>query len=200
VSDAASVQGADLAALVARTTAQRPATLGQGRLVCVDGPTGSGKTTLAAEVARAAAGSVAVVHVDDLLAGWSGLPAVAGTLRRAVLEPLSQGLPGRYRRYDWHEGRFAEERGVEPVDLLVVEGVGAGDSSCAAWITTLVWMDAPPDLRLERSVSRDGERLREHLQAWMRDEAALFARERTSERADVVVHRAGTSGQSVQIR
>jgi len=200
VNDAPFVHGADLAGFVARTAARRPATLGEGRLVCIDGPTGSGKSTLAAEVSHAAAGTVAVMHVDDLLAGWDGLHAVARTVRHGLLEPLSQGRPGRYRRYDWHAARFAEERVVAPVDLLVLEGVGAGDSSYASWITTLVWMDAPPDVRLERSVRRDGEELREHLQAWTHDETALFARERTAERADVVVHGAGTSGQSVLTR
>ena len=35
-----------------RSPPSRPATLGAGRLVCVDGPAGSGKTTLGAALAE----------------------------------------------------------------------------------------------------------------------------------------------------
>ena len=51
----------------------RPPTLGDGRLVCVDGPAGSGKTTLAAGIA--ARTGAPVLHMDDLYPGWSGLRA-----------------------------------------------------------------------------------------------------------------------------
>ena len=58
---------AALAAYVAGRGSQvdaRPPTLGRGRLLCVDGPAGSGKTTLADEV-RAITGAP-VVHMDNL--------------------------------------------------------------------------------------------------------------------------------------
>ena len=55
---------------VARSVVDRvlaaPPTLGPGRLVCIDGPAGSGKTTLAGAVA-AAAPEAYVVHCDELL-------------------------------------------------------------------------------------------------------------------------------------
>lgn len=190
---------AEVARLVLDTTLARPATLGTGRLVCVDGRAGSGKSTLAQAVHAAAAehGSCCLVHLDDLLDGWGGLPEVSGSLERQVLAPLTQGVPGRYRRYDWHLGRFAEEHLVPVTDLLVVEGVGSGASSYSALVTTLVWVDAPAELRLERWVSRDGEALRAQWTRWMRDEDALFERERTRERADVLVD--GTDAAAVGI-
>ena len=46
-----------------------PPTLGPGRLVCIDGPAGSGKTTLARAVEQAVQGS-RLVQCDDLLHGW----------------------------------------------------------------------------------------------------------------------------------
>ena len=45
-----------------------PPTLGDGRLVCVDGPAGSGKTTLAAALADVVPGAH-VIHCDELLHG-----------------------------------------------------------------------------------------------------------------------------------
>ena len=184
----------EVAALVLATTLSRPPTLGGARLVCVDGPTGSGKSTLGEAVHGAAAGTARsdLVHLDDLLDGWGGLPDVADTLARDVLAPLRDGRPGRYRRYDWHQRRFTESVVVDPVDVLVVEGVGSGASAYAEEITTLVWVDAPADLRLARGVARDGEAVRAELTAWMAREEDHLRAERSRERADFLVD-AGTA-------
>src|SRR3546814_12089505 len=53
----------------------RPAQPGGGRLLCIDGPAGSGKTTLAEGISDAFPGSSLVIHMDDLYLGWSGLDA-----------------------------------------------------------------------------------------------------------------------------
>lgn len=183
-----------VAALLLERTFARPATLGATRLVCVDGPAGSGKTTLGHALVAGAGryGSARQLHMDDLYEGWSGLgPEVADRLRAGVLEPLERGEPGRYRRYDWDLGRFAEEHVVEPVDLLVVEGVGSASTRYADRVTLLVWVEAPEDLRLRRGIARDGEELRARWLAWMVDEQRHFARERTRHRADVLVDGSG---------
>ena len=192
-------QVAEVADLVVWSTLLKPPTLGPGRLVCVDGRAGSGKSTLGGAVCDAAkaAGSAHLLHVDDMLDGWSGLPKVASSIDRDVLRPLAEGRAGTYRRYDWEQARFAEEHRVEPVDLLVLEGVGSGASAYADLVTTLVWVDAPPDLRLARGIARDGEGLREHWLRWMEDEDELFLQERTRDRADMLVDGTGDAEQLV---
>lgn len=171
----------------------RPATLGAGRLVCIDGPAGSGKTTLAEEIAGLACEALAdasavhpVVHMDDLYAGWAGLPHIGGQLD-TLLPPLAEGRPGHYRRYDWHAGAFAETVTVTPSPLLIVEGVGSGAAAYDRLRTLLVWVEAPYDVRMARGLERDGDTFAPYWEAWARDEADLFARERTRERADVVI-------------
>ncbi len=173
------------ASSVLRLALERPATLGSGRLVCVDGPAGSGKTTLAADLA-ALAPDASVVHLDDLYAGWSGLAEIDGRLAGLLL-PLARGQAGSYRRYDWAAGGFAERVVVDPTPLLVLEGVGSFASRFASQVTVLVWVEAEYDLRLARGLARDGDTFAPHWEQWAADEAALFARERTRERADVVV-------------
>ncbi|WP_157551067.1 uridine kinase family protein [Nocardioides jensenii] len=132
-----------------------PGLLSGNHLICIDGPTGSGKTTLAAALAEAAP-QAHVLHMDDMYAGWSGLNGDTGArLREQVMVPLAAGEPGHYRRYDWHQGDFAELHLVPPTALLVLEGVGSGDLALAPWRSTLVWVSAPDDLRLERGLARD---------------------------------------------
>lgn len=166
-----------------------PARLGATRLICVDGPAGSGKTTLAARI-EALAVDAGVVHTDDLLQGWDGLPSLPGTLA-ALLHPLAEGLPAAYRRYDWHAARPAELVPVPATRLLVVEGVGAGTLPAAGRASVLVWVEAPYDLRRQRGLERDGEAFAPHWEAWAAAEAELFAQHSTRERADLVVDAEG---------
>jgi uridine kinase len=182
-----------VAARIVASVLELPPTLGTGRLVCVDGPAGSGKTTLAAALDRgfrdalAPGGRVRVVHMDDVYDGWAGLTSGMATVAGSIVGPLRAGRPGGYRRYDWHRATFAERVVVEPGDVLVVEGVGSGGSAYDDVITCLVWVDTPSDVRLSRGLARDGEQLRAHWSTWRTREDAMFARERTRERADLVV-------------
>jgi len=160
----------------------RPPTLGSGRLICIDGPAGSGKTTWAAGIAELADANV--VHMDDLYPGWSGLSEVDAQLGDLLL-PLAEDRPGSYRRYDWVAGEFAERVVVDPAPLLIVEGVGCGASRFTSLVTVLVWIEAPEQVRMERGIARDGDAFAPHWRQWAADEAAVFVRERTRERADV---------------
>jgi uridine kinase len=176
----------------------RPPTLGGGRLVCVDGPAGSGKTTLAAAIA-ASAFDAHVVHMDDLYDGWDGLPRIADQVE-PLLRPLAAGVAGHYRRYDWIAGRYAETVAVAPCSLLVLEGVGSGSTPWADLVTAVAWVAAPAALRLSRGIERDGAGTREHWLRWMVEEEALFERESTEARADLVVDGTGAVPPVVRAR
>ena len=162
-----------------------PPTLGPGRLVCVDGPAGSGKTTLAAALADVVP-HAHVVHCDELLQGWRGLPGLAGTVEK-LLEPLSRGEQGRWTRWDWAADDWAESHPVEPGGLLVLEGVGCWSPAIASSVGVLVWVEAESALRLGRGIARDGEHMRPQWEQWRLDEDALFARLGTRQSADLVV-------------
>jgi uridine kinase len=177
-----------------------PPRCGTTRLVCVDGPAGSGKTTLAAALAEAVGArgrTVAVVHLADLLEGWDGLDDVGASAHRLLVAPWSRGDAGRYRRYDWHQVAFAEHHRVPPPDVAVLEGVGSGHAGFADLVTLLVWVEAPEELRLARGLERDGPELMPHWQRWLVAERRLHAREGTRERADVVVDGSGRSAPGV---
>lgn len=153
-------------------------------VIAIDGPAGSGKSTLAGDVAELAGATV--VRMDDLYPGWDGLFEVDREVL-ALLRPLSEDTTGSYRRFDWVDAEFREAHHVDPVPLLVLDGVGSGNRAWRDLVTTLVWVEAPPDVRLARGLARDGQDQREHWVRWMRDEQRLFAEQDTRAHADLVV-------------
>ena len=189
--------GTDPAVLVLDLARSRPPTLGTGRLVCIDGPAGSGKTTLAAAVEALAPGST-LDHLDDLYDGWDGLPGVGAQLDTLLL-PLARAETGCYRRYDWHAGRFGATVHVAPAPLLVLEGVGAGSGASAGLATVTAWVSAPERLRRARGVARDGATLAAHWSAWAAAEADHFARSDVAARADLVVDGSGAAPPRLRI-
>ncbi|MDR7255758.1 uridine kinase [Nocardioides sp. BE266] len=176
---------AQVAAEVAQQVLAAPPSLGPGRLVCVDGPAGSGKTTLADALADVVPGTQ-VVHCDELLQGWRGLPGLAATVE-ALLAPLARGEVGHWTRWDWLAGDWAESHPVTPGGLLVLEGVGCWSPAVADLVGCLVWVEAESSLRLARGIERDGEQMRHHWEQWRIDEDELFERLGTRRHADVVV-------------
>ncbi len=167
-----------IAAIVARVRAT-PARCGTTRLVCVDGPSGAGKTRFAAALATAL-GDAPVVRMDELYPGWDGLAAGVARLRAEVVAPLAAGRPAGYHRWDWAHGTYGERRDLGVPPLLVVEGVGAGAAP-----GLLVWLDAPEDVRYRRAMDRDGSTYAPYWARWAAQERAHFAADRTADRADV---------------
>lgn len=154
------------------------------RLVSVDGPAGTGKTTAAAGIAdraRAAGRSTAQVAMDDLYDGWDGAFTGLAILRDRILTRLSTGRDGAYARYDWSTGGYAEtHRVTAAADVLVVEGVLSADGSLAGLLGVTVLLLAPAEICLERMLARDGQQARARLEAWQAWERPYFDARRTS--------------------
>ncbi len=169
--------------------AATPFRLGHTRLLAIDGPAGSGKTTLAASLGRegrARSLGMAVVHLDDMYTGWeTDFDELATRVLNQLLTPLLHGETARWQRYDWHAGRLDGWEPVTPPDVLVLDGCGSGALPLAPYASLLVWVEEARDVRIGRGVARDGEQVLPHWLAWMDHEQAHFAANRTRERADV---------------
>ncbi|MBZ5733877.1 4-amino-4-deoxy-L-arabinose transferase [Nocardioides sp. TRM66260-LWL] len=186
-------RGVPHAERVVEAALDRPARLGPGRLVLLDGPSGSGKTTLADAVvatARRRGLDARVVHLEAHYEGWDGLPGVGARLA-AALDRLAAGGTARVPTWDWHAGDWAEVpaelRPPSPGELVVLEGVGAGDRALVAHATLLVWCEAERSVRRARALARDGEATRPLLERWWDAEDRHHAAEGTRGRADLVV-------------
>jgi uridine kinase len=156
--------------------------------VCVDGPAGSGKTTLGRAIADAVGAQL--VRTDDLMEGWRGLGGTGAQLE-AIVRPLVDGVAGSYRHFNWYLDRFDRVVEVPVAPWLVIEGVGAGNPVIADLVTVLVWVEVDDDLRFARGMERDGWEMEHQWRQFMADEVAVFAEQRAAERADVVVDGTG---------
>jgi len=158
-------------------------------LLCLDGLAGAGKTTLAGRIAQEVAargGTCAVVHMDDLYEGWTGLLGARDELA-ALVHQLRRSGTATYRRWDWEASARAETVTIPASDVVVVEGCGSAPPLVDGVAALLVWITAPDELRLARGLERDGEGMREHWLAFMADERTLGERDAAPERADVVL-------------
>jgi hypothetical protein len=159
-------------------------------ILAVDGRSNSGKTTLAARIVDAVAGS-AVVHTDDIAWGHSRF-GWADLLIDGILTPLRQGGAVAFRPPGW-SGRGRAGCILVPAGcpLLVVEGVGAGRKEAAYLIDALIWVQSDEGEAERRSralVGKPGKSPTSwHAQEWMAEERPFVAADRAWERAGIVV-------------
>lgn len=163
-----------------------PPSAGSSVVVAVDGRSGAGKTTLADRLSSVL--SCPVIHMDDIYPGWDGLTEAVDTLADDVLQPIAENRPAQHRLWNWNTGEYDGWADVPAESLMIVEGCGSGSRACAPYLSLIVWVEAPRELRKARGIARDGETFRPYWDRWAEQEDSLFALEHTPERADVHIY------------
>jgi uridine kinase len=171
----------DLAAMIRLS----PPRCGQVRVVAVDGSGGAGKSVFARRLALSL-GGVPVVHTDDF-ASWEDPHDWWDRFEVTVLGPLARGDLVRYQAYDWAGHRFGDWQEIPASDVVIVEGVSSSRQAAVDRLTVAIWIEAPREERMTRGIARDGESMRPAWEQWIAEEDVHFARDRTRERADVIV-------------
>jgi len=154
-------------------------------VIAIDGPSGSGKTQLARELAPPLGATI--LHLDDIYQGWHGLAAAPGTVAADVLEPISRGEEGHTPRWEWGADAPGTDIVVAADGILLLDGCGSGSRIVRPYLSHLLWLDAPEDVRRERAFARDGELYRQWWDIWAAQERDLFGAERTRDAADIVL-------------
>jgi uridine kinase len=171
--------------IVAEVARREPPGRMRTRVVAVDGPGGAGKSSFARHVAEAL-GGCPIVHTDDF-ASWDNPVDWWPELIRCVLDPIAQGVPARFTPTRWTPDMPAEQVEVAPVKFLVLEGVTATRQAFRPYLTYAIWIEASPQVRLQRGLERDGEKARSQWEAWMAGEDAYRTLERPDLAADLIV-------------
>ena len=151
-------------------------------LLAIDGRCGSGKTTLAEEVAREL--GCAVVHMDDFYlppaeraADWAEHPGANMDflrLQREVLAPLLAGKPAVYRAYSCAKGAYLPPRTLPPAPLTLVEGTYCLHPALHTAFALRVFTTCTPKVQADRLQKREGAHFAAFQARWIPLEESYF--------------------------
>lgn len=163
-------------------------------VIGIDGPGGSGKSTIARRLAQAI-GAV-VVEGDDFYQPSGSRPSHGDfgyrfdldRLRQQVLIPAAAGLTVRYQKYDWDLDQMGDWVTIPDEIPLVIEGIYTTRSGLAPFYGYRIFVTADKETRLNRGLARDGLGAREKwVTEWMPAEAAYLAGDHPEDRADLLI-------------
>jgi len=156
-------------------------------LIAIDGRAGAGKTTLAASFYEelSAAKTVAVIHLDDLYDGWENAlgERLTQTLESIVKSHQSK-VAFEIDIFNWQSMSFDSKRVIHPVDILILEGVGAGQKVVRDAGATLYWLDIDAEVGIQRVLNRDGNQIASQMKQWQIAQEIHFLRDKTRENAE----------------
>lgn len=164
-------------------------------LVALDGRCGSGKTTLAAQLAEQFPDS-AVFHTDDYylppaqrIPNWVETPCAnmdLTRLREEVLVPAQAGAAVRSRAYSCREGSYLPEQCVPPAPLYILEGSYSHHPILAGFYDLKVFVTCSKEEQARRLQAREGKRYENFVRRWIPLEEAYFAQCRIEALADLL--------------
>ena len=175
----------DALTLIASTVKKSQPACGQVRVILIDGPAGSGKTTFAHHLAHAL-GDCPVVSMDSLYNGWSA-PLNSDLYERIssqLLDAFRENQSAKYQRFDWHQMKFDNWINVPASEVIIIEGVGAMHPLIRENACLTIWLEADEKLLLKRVLGRDGEDIREQMLQWQKMEREYFKKYKVSAAAD----------------
>jgi para-aminobenzoate synthetase len=159
---------------------------GQTVVVALDGPSGSGKTVLARELATLLGESAQILHFDHVYPGWDRLADAPPVVDDDILQPISRGKTGRTPRWDWGADQPGDYIIFAPSRFLLLDGCGSGARVIRPYLSYLLWLEAPADVRRVRVSNRGDDTVDQWWDMWAAQESAHFTAEGTRAAADVV--------------
>lgn len=183
--------------LVSTLTARLAGQSGRPFLLALDGRCGSGKTTLAAQLAEHFPGSV-TIHTDDFylppshrVENWEHTPCANMDLERLkseVLVPARAGQTFQYRAYSCREGKYLPPVSLAPTPLIIVEGSYSHHPNLAPYYDMRVFVTCSPEEQARRLQAREGARYASFAERWIPLEEGYFKLYSIETAADFVLY------------
>ncbi|HDR7355813.1 TPA: AAA family ATPase [Bacillus wiedmannii] len=168
-------------------------------IIGIDGCGGAGKSTLANKI-KSKFSTVTIVHMNDFYLPSSQIINEHPTnksigadfdwkrLLQEVLDPISNGIEGCYKRYDWETDSLAETHTVPAIGIVIIEGVYATRQELAEMYDLKIWVNCPRETRIKRGIARDGETARDMWENnWMVAEDMYVESHKPHEFADFII-------------
>jgi len=160
-------------------------------LVALDGRCGSGKTTLAAQLARQFPQSI-TVHTDDFylppasrVANWEQIPCANMDLERLRAQVLTRPPPSRAP--PGRAGAYLPEQCFAPQPLVIVEGSYSCHPTLADCYDLKVFVTCSKEEQARRLLAREGERYSGFTARWIPLEEGYFAKFQIEQTVDFIL-------------
>lgn len=159
---------------------------GDQKLICIDGPAGSGKTTLAKNLQNYF-DQAFVIHMDEIYEGWEDSlnDGLAEKINNWILSAMKNNEKISYKKYDWYEKKRLEEVNIQKYKFIILEGVGSASIKVRENSALNIWIEANPEILLNRVLNRDGESIRDHMLKWQIMEKEYFLKQDIKNHCDI---------------
>lgn len=182
----------DIAAAIKSSAANKKPTL-----IAIEGFGGSGKTTLATQLA-AALGGAYVIAIDDFIikeklaeTGWDNGAFDRGRLEQQVLIPATTGQPIYYQQLEWATNTLSRPTEVPPVAYVIVEGISSYYPTIAHYYNYKIWVDTPMETAQQRGHARDGANENAAMwELWAANDLRYQQKHHPERRADFIINNA----------
>jgi uridine kinase len=126
--------------------------------------------------------------MDDLYNGWEKALSVELTeVLSYIAQAHSQSQPISLSKFNWADSTFSPAEPIDDAQLIILEGVGSGQSAIREYLSALIWIEIDESKGLSRVLERDGEGIRIQMQKWLMTQEQHFALEKTENAADFVL-------------
>lgn len=159
-------------------------------IIAIDGPSGGGKSYFAKKLSHMLAGSF-IVEMDYFIS-WNGLDLGVDRAINQLFEPIVKNGKARFQGRDWTGDYFGDSLGdwkeVPKHAYFILEGIASSRLEYSPYLNTVIWVEAPEELCMQRGLERDGPHLLEHWRKFKKLEKHFFEKDNTKLRVDYVVN------------
>ena len=165
--------------------------VGKRPIIAIDGPAGSGKTTLAQQIQSRIhdrGQSSTTVHMDDLYHGWDDALTPSLTSKLIALTTAHTGGEELIlHRFDWLASTFTEPTRSPSTDFLILEGVGSSQRPIRNSLALIIWIESNPEAGIARVLAREPGIEVEQMREWQIREREHFARDESKVAANIEI-------------
>jgi len=123
--------------------------------------------------------------MDDLYNGWNNaLDERLTKILELIVNAHHNKVAFEIEIFNWNSMSFDSKEGINPVDILILEGVGAGQKVVRDAGATLYWLDIDAEVGIQRVLNRDGNQIASQMKQWQISQEIHFMRDKTRENAE----------------
>ena len=159
---------------------------GQTKIIVIDGPAGSGKTTLAKSLSGLLE-NCPIIHMDEIYEGWENAlsPKTFKDLVEWIINPLLENNSIEYIKYDWNLDQRIEKIVINNSKVIIIEGVGSSSFEISKHASLKLWIEVNKETGINRVLTRDGQQIQEQMKKWQSQESKFFIENNSKENSDI---------------